>query len=191
MSRLLLVEPNDVSRQILAAAAASVTEVESHRIFETARARLWSAPFDFLVTNVRLGAYNGLHLVYVSSRGHGTPRAIVYSDERDPGLAREVRRAGAVHVVVQISDQTVNIRFGGRRKAVLVAANRLYEFVQPLFGQACVGKPFLTGLIRDRRVERIFPDTIDRVPGPADHSAYAGTCCTFRGRYGEFFDEPG
>ena len=97
--RLLLVEPNDVSRQILAAAAASVTEVESHRIFETARARLWSAPFDFLVTNVRLGAYNGLHLVYVSSRGHGTPRAIVYSDERDPGLAREVRRAGAFYEV--------------------------------------------------------------------------------------------
>ena len=97
--RLLLVEPNDVSRQILAAAAASIVEVESHRKFETARARLWSAPFDFLVTNVRLGAYNGLHLVYVSSHGHGTPRAIVYSDERDPGLAREVRRAGAFYEV--------------------------------------------------------------------------------------------
>jgi DNA-binding NtrC family response regulator len=99
VGRLLLVEPNDVSRQILAAAAASVTEVESHRIFETARARLWNQPFDFLVTNVRLGAYNGLHLVYVSSHGHGTPRAIVYSDERDPGLAREVQRAGAFYEV--------------------------------------------------------------------------------------------
>ena len=99
VGRLLLVEPNDVSRQILAAAAASVTEVESHRIFETARARLWSEPFDFLVTNVRLGAYNGLHLVYVSSHGHGTPRAIVYSDERDRGLAQEVRRAGAFYEV--------------------------------------------------------------------------------------------
>jgi DNA-binding NtrC family response regulator len=99
LGRLLLVEPNDVSRQILAAAAASVTEVESHRIFETARARLWSAPFDFLVTNVRLGAYNGLHLVYVSSHGHGTPRAIVYSDQRDPGLAQEVRRAGAFYEI--------------------------------------------------------------------------------------------
>ena len=97
VSRLLLVEPNDVSRQILAAAAASVTEVESHRIFETARARLWSAPFDFLVTNVRLGAYNGLHLVYLSLSRPQMPRAIVFSDEPDAGLGREVQRAGAFY----------------------------------------------------------------------------------------------
>jgi DNA-binding NtrC family response regulator len=95
--RVLLVEPNDVARRMLEKAAASVAQVESHGVFETARARLLRAPFDFLVTNIRLGAYNGLHLVYVSSQGQGAPRAIAYSAERDAGLAREAQRAGAFY----------------------------------------------------------------------------------------------
>jgi DNA-binding NtrC family response regulator len=97
VGRILLVETNDVARATLEAAAATVAEVESHRRFETARARLLWSPFDFLVTNIRLGAYNGLHLVYLTSAAHDTPRAIVYSDERDAGLAREIQRAGAFY----------------------------------------------------------------------------------------------
>ena len=88
--RILLVETDDVARSRLEAAAASLAPVESHHCFETARARLSCASFDFLVTNIRLGAYNGLHLVYLSSSGPGAPRSIVYSEERNPGLAREV-----------------------------------------------------------------------------------------------------
>jgi len=99
MIRILLVEADDVARGILEAAAASLAQVEGHRRFETARARLLRAPFDFLVTNLRLGTYNGLHLVYLSSSGHGGPRSIVYSDEHDAGLAREVQRAGAFYEV--------------------------------------------------------------------------------------------
>ena len=97
--RILLVEPDDVRRGILEGAAVSVARLESHGQFETARARLFHAPFDFLITNIRLGPYNGLHLVYLSSPGDGAPRAIVYSDERDAGLAREVQRAGAFYEV--------------------------------------------------------------------------------------------
>jgi DNA-binding NtrC family response regulator len=98
LTRILLVEADDAARGILEAAAASLAQVESHCRFETARASLCSAPFDFIVTNVRLGAYNGLHLVYLTSPGHG-PRAIVYSDKRDVGLAREVQQAGAFYEV--------------------------------------------------------------------------------------------
>jgi DNA-binding NarL/FixJ family response regulator len=97
VGRILLVEAHDAARSRLEAAAASLTHVESHRCFETARARLFRASFDLLVTNVRLGAYNGLHLVYLSSSSPGAPRCIVYSDERDSGLAREVQRAGAFY----------------------------------------------------------------------------------------------
>jgi hypothetical protein len=61
---------------VLEEAAATVAQVESHRDFETARARLGHSLFDFLVTNVRLDAHNGLHLVYVSSVRQGA-RAIV------------------------------------------------------------------------------------------------------------------
>jgi DNA-binding NarL/FixJ family response regulator len=99
VGRILLVEGHDVARSRLEAAAGSLALVESHCCFETARARLGRAPFDLLVTNVRLGAYNGLHLVYLSSYAQGAPRCIVYSDERDSGLAREVQRAGAFYEV--------------------------------------------------------------------------------------------
>jgi DNA-binding NtrC family response regulator len=96
--RILLVEADDVARGILEGAAASLGEVESHRGFESARRRLCGAPFDLLVSNVRLGAYNGLHLVYLTSPDRGA-RAIVYSDEYDAGLAREAQRAGAFYEV--------------------------------------------------------------------------------------------
>jgi len=80
-------------------AAAPFAQVESHRSFATARARLCRVRFDLLVTNVRLGAYNGLHLVYLSASGQGSPRSIVFSNERDAALAQEVQRAGAFYEV--------------------------------------------------------------------------------------------
>ena len=97
--RILLVEPDDQTRGALEAAASPLAHVESFRDFESARARLPLAPFDFLVTNVRLHAYNGLQLVYLSSYGRPAPRAIVYSDEPDPWLAREAERTGALYDV--------------------------------------------------------------------------------------------
>ena len=100
MKRILIVEPHDGTRSILEGAAPSVAQVESHGSFEAARTCLLEGRFDFLVTNIRLGAYNGLHLVYLSRRsGGGAPRAIVYSNERDAGMAREVQRAGAFYEV--------------------------------------------------------------------------------------------
>ena len=98
-THILLVEPDAKTRGVLNAAASAFAHVESHSRFDTARARLDRTLFNFLVTNVRLGAYNGLHLVYLRSPGPGAPRAIVYSDERDPGLAREAQRAGAFYEV--------------------------------------------------------------------------------------------
>jgi DNA-binding NtrC family response regulator len=110
--RLLLVEANDIARHILEAAAASLAQVESHRRFETARASLFRTAFDFLVTNVRLHAYNGLHLVYLSAK-HGTPRAIVYSEERDPSLAREIQRAGAFYEIASCLPVTLTAYIRG------------------------------------------------------------------------------
>ena len=93
----MLVETNDVARSRLEAVVAWIAQVESHHCFATARARICRAPFDLLLTNVRLGAYNGLHLVSLGSSGHCVPCSIVYSDEPNPGLAREVQRAGAFY----------------------------------------------------------------------------------------------
>jgi DNA-binding NtrC family response regulator len=64
--------------------------------FVAARARLLSRPPALLVTNSRLGAYNGLHLAYLAA---ALPtRVIVYSDANGVALARETQFAGAFYV---------------------------------------------------------------------------------------------
>jgi hypothetical protein len=61
--------------------------------FQDARPRLLSRRPDLLITNLRLKAYNGLHLVHLAA---GTPtRCIVYSTSDDIVLAREAQAAGA------------------------------------------------------------------------------------------------
>jgi DNA-binding NtrC family response regulator len=94
---VLLVEPDEAARDILQTAASVFAHVESHGRFDTARARVFRGSFDFLVTNIRLDAYNGLHLVYLRALGPRSPRAIVYSNDRDLGLAREAQQAGAFY----------------------------------------------------------------------------------------------
>jgi DNA-binding NtrC family response regulator len=98
-THILLVEPDEAARGVLHTVASAFAHVKSHGRFDTARARLDRTLFDFLVTNVRLSDYNGLHLVYLRSPDPGAAPAIVYSDERDPGLAREAQRAGAFYEV--------------------------------------------------------------------------------------------
>jgi DNA-binding NarL/FixJ family response regulator len=67
--------------------------------FVTARKRLLEDPPDLLVTNLRLEAYNGLHLVHLAAtlalRTRCPTRCIVYSDHEDALLMREARSAGA------------------------------------------------------------------------------------------------
>ena len=97
-TNVLLVDPSEAARVALRRAAAQASaRVESHATFQAARVRLSSARFQFLVTNIRLDAYNGLHLVYLSGGLAHPPRAIVYTDVYDAGLAREARRAGAFY----------------------------------------------------------------------------------------------
>ena len=96
-AHILLVEPDEAARGILQTAASAFAHVESHGRFDTARARVCHGSFDFLVTNIRLDAYNGLHLVYLRALGPGLPRAIVYSDAGDLALARQAQRAGAFY----------------------------------------------------------------------------------------------
>jgi ActR/RegA family two-component response regulator len=108
ITRLLLVEPDDRARRTLEAAASRIVEVECHRAFETARASLRDAPFAFVVTNLRIDAHNGLHLVYLSSSASQPPRAIVYSEERELWAARESHHAGAFYEVARCLPVTIS-----------------------------------------------------------------------------------
>src|SRR5437870_1789141 len=96
-ARVLLVEPEAATRTLLQEVARTIAQVDGHADFSMARERLFAASFDFLVTNLRLGAYNGLHLVYLAAANGSSARSIVYSDHLDLGLAREAQRAGAFY----------------------------------------------------------------------------------------------
>ena len=90
----LLVEPDPDRRRFLAAVLGAVTAVDAHAQFETARAVLAAVPYHLLVTNIRLAAFNGIHLVYLARRAD-VRHSVVYSDHSDLALARDAQNAGA------------------------------------------------------------------------------------------------
>jgi len=101
MYNVLVVEPDARVARRLRASIPKLTHVESQRGFGSAKQRLASASFDFLITNLRLADFNGLHLVYLGATASNPTRYIVYTAERDPWLAREVQRAGAFYETLE------------------------------------------------------------------------------------------
>lgn len=97
MSRdVLLVDPN--AEEIVATisdALHGVAEVKSCSEFREARRRLLAKPPYVLVTNLRLEAYNGLHLAILAAMT--STRCLVYSDSDDLTLAGEAQRLGAFY----------------------------------------------------------------------------------------------
>jgi ActR/RegA family two-component response regulator len=92
---LLIVEPDRSFRNLLAESVRALAGVDAVTDFPTARQRLRTWTPDFVVTNLRLGEFNGLHLVYLLADTRPRPCGVVYSGSRDVALARDVRAAGA------------------------------------------------------------------------------------------------
>ena len=97
LTRVLLVEPDLATAALLGQSVQGIADVDLQAQFSTARPRLLETPFDFVITNLRLGEYNGLHLVYLASTAGLSARCIVYNDQHDVGLARDAQRAGAFY----------------------------------------------------------------------------------------------
>jgi hypothetical protein len=95
--RVLIVEPDSVLRLQLRNAAGSVAGVDADSGVPTARQRLLTTAYSWLVTNVRLDAYNGLHLAYLAKMAQEPPNILVYGDETDLLLAREAQQLGAFY----------------------------------------------------------------------------------------------
>jgi hypothetical protein len=70
---VLLVDPDVETLQRLKAAWQPIASVVAYSDFPIARRQLLETWPDFLVTNLRLGVYNGLHLVYLAVT-KGLPR---------------------------------------------------------------------------------------------------------------------
>ena len=70
-------------------------------------------PFAFVVTNLRLNAYNGLHLVILAAATDSPPRSVVYTDRRELVMARDVQRAGAFYETGECLPVTLAAYFHG------------------------------------------------------------------------------
>jgi CheY-like chemotaxis protein len=96
VKEILLVDPDPKGLRAVQSALRVVADIEAVTDCRGARTRLLNQPPDLLITNLRLQAYNGLHLVHLVHLAAGTrTRCIVYSTYDDLMLAREVQAAGA------------------------------------------------------------------------------------------------
>jgi DNA-binding NtrC family response regulator len=103
-------------------------QVRSARSFEDARALLITERPDLLVTDLRLGPYNGLHLVLWSRNEHPEMATVVTSRFADPVLEAEARRNQADFLLRPVSDTqlldaiTGSLSRADRRRGTTAAA---------------------------------------------------------------------
>jgi hypothetical protein len=75
----------------------TVATIDAEPGVPTARQRLLGAPYNWLVTNIRLQAYNGLHLAYLARMSTRPIKILVYGEGDDLLLAREAQQLGAFY----------------------------------------------------------------------------------------------
>jgi DNA-binding NtrC family response regulator len=78
-------------------------EVVTHTSFEGARSALASDRFDALITDIRLGAFNGIQLAVIARDTHPSTKLVVFSGFDDPVLRDEAEHLGAVYVVKPVA----------------------------------------------------------------------------------------
>jgi DNA-binding NtrC family response regulator len=78
-------------------------EVVAQGSFEDARRALRTTAFDALITDVRLGAFNGLQLAVMARDAHPEIRVIVFSGFDDPVLRSDAEHIGALYLVKPVT----------------------------------------------------------------------------------------
>jgi len=78
-------------------------EVVAQGSFEEARRTLRTTAFDALITDVRLGAFNGLQLAVMARDAHPEIRVIVFSGFDDPVLRSDAEHIGALYLVKPVT----------------------------------------------------------------------------------------
>jgi DNA-binding NtrC family response regulator len=95
--RVLVVEPDPAALSFLLQAIGFSAEAQGCSTFAAARTQLVSDSYERIVTNLRLEAYNGLHLVYIARARAMETQCIVYTDHLELTLAQDVQRSGAFY----------------------------------------------------------------------------------------------
>jgi DNA-binding NtrC family response regulator len=96
-TRVLIVEPDPSTLSSLLQAVGTLAKAEGCAAFPEARKQLVTNAYDRLITNLRLQAHNGLHLVYLARSRALETRAIVYTHNVEVALAHEVQESGAFY----------------------------------------------------------------------------------------------
>ena len=65
--------------------------------FRSARAKLASGVYDLILTELRLGEFNGLHLAYIAKHEQPAARTVVFTAPFDSAFASEAVAAGAFY----------------------------------------------------------------------------------------------
>ena len=78
-------------------------DVVASSTFEEARHALQTTAFDALVTDVRLGAFNGLQLALLARDTYPNIRLVVFSGFDDPVIRTEAEHVGATYLVKPVA----------------------------------------------------------------------------------------
>jgi two-component system response regulator AtoC len=104
----LVVEPDAGIRALLVSwLRDSRYTAEGAASFEAARRVLSRRPPDLLITDVRLGAFNGLHLVITTRASRPALRAIVITAVDDAALRAEAMEADAGYLVKPVTREAL------------------------------------------------------------------------------------
>jgi DNA-binding response OmpR family regulator len=102
--RILLVDDDAMVLEAVQTGLTSAGEdVLACGTFEAARAALRSKHFDVLLTDVRLGAFNGLQLAVIAREVQPLIRIVVFSGFEDSVLRREAMAVDATYLVKPVS----------------------------------------------------------------------------------------
>ena len=82
-------------------------EVAAYGNFEDARRALHTTVFHAMVTDVRLGEFNGLQLAVIARATNPGIRILVFSGFDDPVLRTEAEHVGAIYLVKPVAGSTL------------------------------------------------------------------------------------
>jgi DNA-binding response OmpR family regulator len=96
--RAIVVEPNpDYASRLVTSTLSVGWDPDVHTAFPTARQALVKTTPDAVISNIRLGAFNGIQLAYLAKQTTPGAVLILYSDTHDHVLVKEARIAGAFY----------------------------------------------------------------------------------------------
>jgi len=106
-SLVLVDDDDDVLKPLSRYLATRGYEVASYSKFEAARHDIAYLRPDIIVTDVRLGAFNGLQLAMLARDVRPDARVVVFSGFDDPVLKEEARRIGATYLTKPVTGQAL------------------------------------------------------------------------------------